>query len=92
MERKPYTETQLKANTSVRFFSIDVDPSELKWHWDREDRIIYSLYETDWKFQIDDELPQKIDQNISIAIKKGTYHRLIKGTGNLHLVVAKFLI
>ena len=57
------------------------------WHRDREDRIIESIGETDWLFQIDDELPKKIDGEIFIP--KGVYHRIIKGSGNLKIKLQK---
>jgi hypothetical protein len=53
---------------------------ETTWHRDREDRVIESIGETDWKIQIDDE-PKPIKGKIFIPM--GVYHRVIKGTGNL---------
>jgi hypothetical protein len=58
------------------------------WHRDKEDRIIESLEETDWMFQLDNQLPQKIEGQIFIP--KEIYHRLIKGSGDLKIKLIKF--
>lgn len=74
-------------NTVLRTFTGSLDEEDLKWHWDEEDRVIHPIHETDWMFQFDNTLPQRISTKISI--KKGIWHRLIKGTGELQLVVEK---
>ena len=83
----PFQESQLTDTTYIRTFYENVDSGDLHWHRDHEDRIIESTHLTDWKFQIDNELPQKLEK--SIFIPKGVYHRLIKGTGDLILKVDK---
>ena len=83
----PFKETKLSDNEFIRVFSQDTDSGEFMWHRDREDRIIESIGETDWLFQIDDELPKKIDGEIFIP--KGVYHRIIKGSGNLKIKLQK---
>lgn len=82
----PYDE-HIEDGAYYRKFSHDVPDDELKWHWDEEDRIIESLKNTDWKFQFDNKLPRNISG--SIYIEKGTWHRLIKGTGDLELKIIK---
>jgi hypothetical protein len=72
----------------TRLFSKNTDPLDLLWHWDEEDRLIYTEKETDWMFQMDNMLPQKIKGGI--FIKKGDWHRLIKGSGDLVLVIERF--
>jgi len=78
----PYTE-----EAETRTFTQDVLEEELVWHRDREDRIIDPLSTTDWKFQFDNELPVNITR--LLFIPKNTYHRLIKGTGDLTIRVQK---
>ena len=73
---------------SVRKFSEELDSSELVWHRDREDRFIVPMHITDWKFQLDNKLPQDLSDK-KLFIPKKTYHRLIKGTGDLTLKVYK---
>jgi len=81
----PYSQIR-ENNLIVRTFSQDIDEEELVWHRDREDRQVTVLEETDWQFQFDNELPQVLKN--TIFIPKNTYHRLIKGTGelNVHII------
>jgi hypothetical protein len=86
----PFTETKLVKNDIekfVRFFSSEIEDDNLLWHWDEEERIISPTHETDWKFQMDNELPKKIEGEIRIP--KGLWHRIIKGSGDLELEIQK---
>lgn len=83
----PFKETKLEENIFIREFNQETDSSEMIWHRDKEDRIIESLEETDWMFQLDNQLPQKISGEIFIP--KEVYHRLIKGTGDLKIKLIK---
>jgi|TARA_R110001606_G_C15331775_1_gene645648 hypothetical protein len=83
----PYKE-HIEGNANIRKFSSDVDEMELVWHRDREDRLIESTHDTDWKFQFDNEIPESL--NNEIFIKKGEWHRVIKGSGDLILKVIKY--
>jgi len=78
---RPYIE-----EGEIRTFTQNISEEELVWHRDREDRIIEPLHETDWKFQYDNNNPESLKR---LFIRKGVYHRLIKGTGNLKLKVIK---
>jgi hypothetical protein len=82
----PFEETY-EDGVYTRTFSQDTDSGELMWHRDREDRTVYTVTETDWLFQMDDELPRKIDSRIFIPA--GKYHRIIKGTGDLVVKLIK---
>ena len=83
----PFQETLLGENIYLRTFYENVESGDMTWHRDREDRIIESTHETDWTFQLDNELPQKLDKKIFVP--KGVYHRLIKGTKDLVLKIEK---
>lgn len=83
----PFQETKLSDNEFIRVFSQDTDSGEFMWHRDYEDRIIESINDTDWKIQIDNELPIKIEGKV--FIQKGVYHRLIKGNGDLEIKLQK---
>jgi hypothetical protein len=78
---RPYTE-----EGEIRIFPADTQKKDLVWHRDPEDRIIEPLQDTDWKFQFDNEVPIELTR---LFIEKDTYHRLIKGTGELELKVIK---
>jgi hypothetical protein len=85
--KKPYIEKKLSKNIFFREFKQITDSNEFVWHKDKEDRIIESIEKTNWLFQLDNELPIKIDKKLFIP--KETYHRIIKGTGNLLIKVEK---
>lgn len=82
----PFNEI-VEDNVFIRTFSESVPDEELKWHRDYEDRIVIPVHETDWLFQRDNELPQKIQEKI--YIKAGEWHRIIKGTSDLTLKIIK---
>jgi len=86
----PFKEEQ-QDGFHIRTFSSDLSEMELKWHFDKEDRTVICEYDTDWLFQIDDELPINIKKNTPIFIPEGTFHRIIKGTGDLVVKVKKHL-
>jgi Fe-Mn family superoxide dismutase len=74
----------------IRTFPNDVDDMELVWHRDKEDRIVESVGHTDWLLQLDNELPKPLTE--SVFIPKESYHRIIKGTGDLTVRVKKIII
>jgi hypothetical protein len=71
----------------IRTFDDTVDPIELKWHRDDEDRMIVSVKKTDWKIQLENRLPQ--DLNTAVFVSRGEWHRVIKGTGELTVKIVK---
>jgi len=83
----PFKEEIMSDNVFIREFKEDTDSGEFMWHRDREDRIIESIDETDWKIQLDDELPKVIQGEVFIPM--GVYHRVIKGTGDLKIKLQK---
>lgn len=85
-EELPFNEMVTK-NERIRTFSQNLDESELKWHTDEQDRIVVPLTDTDWKLQLDDELPLKLIKGKKYFIPEGKYHRVIKGQGNLKIKV-----
>lgn len=85
----PFTEKSLGNNQYIREFSSDVDIHELEWHIDREDRTITVIENIDWQVQLDNNLPQLLKE--TIFIPKETYHRVIKGTGNLKVRITKHI-
>lgn len=83
----PFKETK-KENKLIREFNQNVNPDELEWHQDDEDREIISVKETDWMIQLDNELPKSLNEKI--FIHRHRWHRLIKGSGNCIVEVNKF--
>lgn len=86
-EDKPYQEVRA-FDYIYRKFTHDVDESELVWHRDKNDRQVEVLEPTDWQFQFDDCIPQQLKD--TIFIPKETYHRLIKGAGNLNVRILEY--
>lgn len=82
VEHKPYTEI-VKGNTRVRVLSERTETHELVWHRDRKNRIVEILQSDGWKFQHDNELPFTLKKGDVIEIQKESYHRVIKGKGDL---------
>lgn len=86
-EKKPYTDLEITDKYIIREFNENIDPIELMWHRDNEDRTIEIIGETDWKIQLDNQLPTSLNE--SIFIPRHMFHRVIKGTGTLKLKIHK---
>lgn len=78
---RPYSEKK-EDGYIIREFSHDAPSFEFVWHRDKEDRVVQAIHDTDWLFQLDNEIPQRFTES-KLFIPKETYHRLIKGTGDL---------
>jgi len=85
---KPYQEIKAEHNTVTRVFDESIDPIELMWHRDQEDRLVEAIEPTDWMMQLDNELPTLIDK--PIFIPRYNWHRVIKGTGTLTVKITKY--
>jgi quercetin dioxygenase-like cupin family protein len=79
---KPYTE-EVKGNTRTRVLQENVESHELVWHRDRNDRLVEVIQSKGWMFQYDNGLPFEIKSGDIIVIPKESYHRVIKGQGDL---------
>jgi hypothetical protein len=86
MEKLPFKET-IQNDYRVRTFLENVEFSDLKWHTDEQDRIVIPLHETDWKIQLDNELPITMIKGKKYFIPEGIYHRVIKGNGDLKVKI-----
>lgn len=74
---------------SQRVFAADVAEHELKWHWDEQDRFVVFEHDSDWQFQFDNAIPMPIVAGQGVFIAAGQWHRLIKGSGSLSIMVTK---
>ena len=84
---RPYTDIEVTDEYIIREFNENIDPIELMWHRDDEDRVVEIVGKTDWKIQLDNQLPTSLNE--SIFIPRHEWHRAIKGTGNLKLKIYK---
>jgi hypothetical protein len=82
---KPYLDLERTDSYIIREFGSDIDPIELMWHRDDEDRTIEIIGDTDWAVQLDNNLPTSLNERI--FIKRHEWHRVIKGTGKLTLKI-----
>ena len=85
----PYINTPITQTSVIREFSSEVDPMELIWHQDEEDRTIEILEGEGWQLQRDNELPLALQEGDSIFIPMGQIHRVIKGNTNLKIQITK---
>jgi hypothetical protein len=83
----PYTEKKISTEKFERVFKSNISQEELLWHRDAEGRIISSTIKTNWKIQLEDELPKIVDGEI--FIEEGKWHRLIKGDEDLILKIIR---
>ena len=84
---RPYTDIEVTDKYIIREFSENIDPIELLWHRDDENRTVEIIGETNWQVQLDNQLPTSMNQ--PIFIPKHEWHRVIKGTGTLKLKIHK---
>jgi len=84
----PFKETSLGNNQYIREFAADTNRDVVEeWHRDREDRIVEVIENTDWLFQMDNELPILLKEKLYIP--KENYHRVIMGKGKLIVKITK---
>ena len=84
---KPYTDLEITDQYIIREFNENIDPIELLWHRDDEDRTIEILEGIDWQVQLDNQLPTSLSQRIFIP--RHMWHRTIKGEGPLKIKIYK---
>jgi hypothetical protein len=89
MQKLPFIEEGKTENESIRIFNSDISKELLTWHRDREDRIVEALEENDWMYQEENKTPINIKN--TIYIKKGVWHRVIKGKTDLKIKIKKIV-
>jgi len=89
MSNFPFSEQKIAKNVFLREFKDSVDPEELIWHQDREDREVRVVKSDGWKLQRDNELPVTLQEGHSYHIRSYEFHRVLKGTGPLVIKIVK---
>lgn len=85
---KPYVDLEVTDEYIIREFGQNIDPIELMWHRDNEDREVEVLQAGDgWQFQYDEKLPTELKPSSHIFIPKHEWHRLWKGDDKLLLKI-----
>lgn len=77
---------------NIRTFSKDVNEEELIWHRDKQWRYITILEGENWQLQMDNELPKVLEMGQTYLIPRMVYHRVIKGEGDLKILIEKVKI
>ena len=85
----PFEEIKDNDGWVIRRFSADVATEDLRWHRDGEDREIVAVESDGWALQKDDRLPQVLLKGECHSVRKGEWHRLIRGSGELVLRIKK---
>jgi hypothetical protein len=76
----PYTDLEITDQYIIREFNENIDPIELLWHRDDEDRTIEILeVGKGWKMQFDDQLPFDLEPKMRIFMMRHNWHRAWKG-------------
>ena len=87
MKTKPYKDNIVKKGTRIRSFHQSVDPEELVWHRDKENRHVKIIKSDNWKIQMENSVPVKLEEGKVYFIPKDTFHRVIKGNSSLILEI-----
>jgi hypothetical protein len=86
-KNKIWDENIIGNNKKIRKFSKNLTESKLEWHRDKENRKLTILEGVGWKFQLDNKLPKTLKKGESIFIEANCWHRLIKGTTDLSVLI-----
>ena len=84
---KPYTNLETTDSYIIREFNENIDPIELLWHRDLENRTVEILEGDGWKFQKENKLPVELKEGVRIFIPALEWHRVIKGNTNLKIKI-----
>lgn len=87
MKKQPYIEKINERNEKLRTFTSNVNDEELKWHRDRENRLVEVIEGNNWFIQFDNELPKPLIPGKQYIIPEGVYHRVIKGDSRLKIKI-----
>jgi quercetin dioxygenase-like cupin family protein len=83
----PYKGIEVTDQYIIREFNENIDPIELKWHRDKNFRVITVLEGQNWYFQRDNELPIELKEGTIISINALEWHRIIKGNTTLKIKI-----
>jgi hypothetical protein len=87
MMNKPYIDIEVTDKYIIREFNENIDPIELMWHRDLENRTVEILEGDGWKFQKENKLPVELKEGVRIFIPALEWHRVIKGNTTLKIKI-----
>ena len=74
----------------IRTFTLDVEDLDLVWHQDNKDRLVEIIESGGWSFQMENELPNKLEKGQKYFIPKLAWHRVIKGDSEMVVSIEEF--
>lgn len=87
----PYTDKIISQTRISRIFDPkNTDSSDYVWHRDKKDRNVTVVSGDHWAFQLDNELPLSINIGDNFFVPKMVFHRLLKGTTPLEIVIDEY--
>ena len=87
---EPYRDAPHSQQQFVRVFDHSVEPTELVWHRDRRHRSIRVVRSEGWQLQFDNCLPTVLMPGQQLEIEAKTWHRVIKGEGDLEIEITEW--
>ena len=85
--KKPYKDLEVTDQYIIREFNENIDPIELMWHRDLNNRKITILEGKGWRFQKENELPLELKKGDTISILAKEWHRIFIGDTNLKIKI-----
>ena len=61
-----YTDLEIENDTLIRTFDESIDPIELKWHRDDEDRTVVATEPSDWLIHLYNRVPLDLETPVFI--------------------------
>ena len=83
----PFEQQKISENSFIRKFSSDTEEDELYWHRDKANRVIKVISGSNWMYQEEDCLPIELYPGLVFSIQKETWHRVIRGSGDLEIFI-----
>lgn len=86
----PYHQVKRQDGSILREFRHDVSSDELVWHQDKLTREVKVIKANGWKLQLEVGLPFGLRDGDTYLIPARSWHRVIKGSGNLTIEITEF--
>ena len=86
---RPYTEKIISRSEKIRRFDESVSDTDLEWHRDIQDRVVEVINGNGWMLQMDNQVPTEMVSGKSYFIESRSWHRIIKGKGELVLKIVE---
>ena len=83
----PFDQIRISKDSFIRKFSSQIECDELYWHKDKCNRVIKVISGEGWMYQEENAIPVEIFPGSTFSIKKGTWHRVIRGSSDLSVLI-----